>query len=210
MTSRPLPTGANPPPSDLPPGARRSHALENVSAYLRAHQELQVLDFGGINQPNLDFVTGLGHRIYGENLMLAFDYFFSQQEVASRQFAPERVEQFLDQTFDFEDQSCDAAFLWDTLQFLPPNIAQGVLGRLYRVLAPDSLLMAFFHPENSGPAAPHVCRILDDRNLQLTPRQHVRAIVPFSTRSIERFFQQFQSVKFFLTRENLQEVIARR
>ncbi|HEY3444402.1 MAG TPA: class I SAM-dependent methyltransferase [Paludibaculum sp.] len=210
MTSRPLPTGANPPPSDLPPGARRSHALENLSGYLRAHQGLQVLDFGGINQPNLEFVTGLGHRIYGENLMLAYDYFFSQQEVASRQFAPERIEQFLDRTFDFEDQSCDAALIWDTLQFLPPNIAQAVLGRLYRVLAPDSLLMAFFHPENSGPAAPHVCRILDNRNLQLTPRPHARTIVPFSTRSIEKFFQQFKSVKFFLTRENLQEVIARR
>jgi hypothetical protein len=210
MTSRPLPTGANPAPSELPPGGRRSHALENVSGYLHARQELQVLDFGGINQQNLEFVTGLGHRLYAENLMLAFDYFFSQQEVASQKFAPERVVQFLDQTFDFEDQSCDAVFLWDTLQFLPLQIAEGVLARLYRVLAPDALLMAFFHPENSGPAAPHVCRILDARHLQLSPRAHVRPVVPFSTRSIERFFQQFRSLKFFLTRENLQEVIARR
>ena len=210
MTSRPLPTGVNPAPSDLPPGGRRSHALQSISAYLHAHQELQVLDFGGINQANLEFVTGLGHRIYGENLMLAFDYFFSQQEIATRQFAPDRVEQFLDQTFDFEDQSCDVVFVWDTLQFLPPQIAQGVLERLYRVLSPDALLMAFFHPENSGPAAPHACRILDARHLQLTAKPHVRPIVPFSTRSIEKFFQQFRSVKFFLTRENLQEVIARR
>lgn len=210
MTSSPPPTGTNPASSELPPGARRSHALESIGSYLHTLLELQVLDFGGINQQNLDFVTALGHRIYGENLMLAFDYFFSQQEVASGQFAPERIEQFLDQTFDFEDQSCDAAFIWDTLQFLPSQIAQGVLGRLHRVLAPDALLMAFFHPESSRSAAPHICRILDARHLQLTPRAHLRPIVPFNTRSIERFFQQFQSVKFFLTRENLQEVIARR
>ena len=210
MTFRPPPAGANPPPSDLPPGARRSNALDSMSGYLNSLLQLQVLDFGGINQPNLDFINGLGHRIYGENLMLAFDYFFSQQEVASRQFAPARVEQFLDQTFDFEDQSCDAAFVWDTLQFLPPEVAQRVLARLYRVLAPDALVLAFFHPENSGPVAPHVCRILNGQYLQMTPKAHVRPIVPFSTRSIEKFFQQFQSVKFFLTRENLQEVIARR
>lgn len=210
MTSRPLPTGTNPALSELPPGARRSHALDNVSGYLRSLPQLQVLDFGGINQPNLEYVTSLGHRIYGENLMLAYDYFFSQQEIASRQFAPERIRQFLDQTFDFEDQSCHAAFVWDVLQFLPPRIADGVLGRLHRVLAPDALLLAFFHPENTGAAAPHVCRILDSRHLQLTPRPHSRPIVPFNTRSIEQFFQQFQSVKFFLTRENLQEVIAKR
>ena len=210
MTTRPLPTGTHPASAEMPPGARRSHALENISGYLRSLPELQVLDFGGINQSNLDFVTGLGHRIYGENLMLAYDYYFSQQEVASGKFAPERIEQFLDQTFDFEDQSCDAAFVWDSLQFLPAQISQGVLTRLYRVLAPDALLMAFFHPENSGAAAPHICRILDARHLQLTPRPHFRPAVPFNTRSIERFFQQFQSVKFFLTRENLQEVIARR
>lgn len=210
MTSRPPPSGMNPPPSELPPGARRSHALENISEFLRSYPGLQVYDFGGINQPNLDFVTSLGHRIYGENLMLAFDYFFSQQEVASRQFAPERIEQFLDQTFDFEDQSGDVAFVWDTLQFLPPQIAEGVLVRLHRALVPDALLMAFFHPDNSGPTAQQTCRILDGRHLQLSPRPHARPIVPFSTRSIENFFQQFQSVKFFLTRENVQEVIAKR
>ncbi len=210
MTSRALPTGTNLASSELPPGGRRSHALENISSYLRSMHDLQILDFGGINQQNLDFITSFGHRIYGENLMLAFDYFFSQQEVASRQIAPERIEQFLDQTFDFEDQSCDAAFIWDALQFVPPGVSQGILNRLHRALAPDALLMAFFHPENSGPAAPHICRILDARHLQLTPRPFVRPIVPFSTRSIEKFFHQFQSVKFFLTRENLQEVIARR
>ena len=210
MSSRPLPPGTNPAPSDLPPGARRSHALENISACLHATPGLQVFDFGGINQPNLDYVTSLGHRIYAENLMLAFDYYFSQQEVASRQFAPERIEQFLDQTFDFDDQSGDVAFVWDTLQFLPPQIAEGVLVRLHRALAPDALVMAFFHPDNAGPAAPQVCRILDDRHLQLSARPHTRPIVPFSTRSIENFFQQFQSVKFFLTRENVQEVIAKR
>ncbi len=210
MTASSLPAGPQPPSPELPPGARRSHALENISAFLHARPDLQVLDFGGINQQNLDFVTGLGHRIYGENLMLAFDYFFSPQEINSRQFTPERIEQFLDQTFDFNDQSCDAAFVWDTLQFLPPAISHGVLLRLHRVLTPNALLLAFFHPENSGPAAPHICRILDARHLQLSARSGARPLVPFSTRSIEKFFQPFQSVKFFLTRENFQEVIARR
>lgn len=215
MTSRTSPPGPKPSlPTPPPEGARRSHALEAISAHFSSHESLHVLDLGGINQANLDFVTGFGHRLYAEDLVRSFDGFFSPGEISSGQFTEGRITSFLDQTFDFPDQSCDAAFVWDALQFLPSTLAQAVLDRLHRVLAPDSLLLACFHPDSSTPdtlaACPHSCRILDTRHLLLVPRPARRPIQPFNTRAIERFFHRFQSVKFFLTRENLQEVIARR
>ncbi len=46
--------------------------------------------------------------------------------------------------------------------------------------------------------------------LHLAQREMRRPVQLFNNRAIERLFQQFQSVKFFLARDNLREVIVRR
>jgi hypothetical protein len=211
MSSRPqppqLPSRAPAPPQ----GARRSHALAALTRYLESQESLQVIDLGGINQANLDYVTGMGHRLYAEDLLRAYDTFFTDEERNSRVLEQPRIEEFLDHVLDFADQTADAALVWDTLQFLPAPLSQAILDRLFRILAPEAAVLAFFHPEGGQPlTSPHVCRILDGQTMTLTPRQVQRPTEPFNTRSIERFFQRFSAVKFFLTRENLQEVIARR
>ncbi len=212
MSSRPQPPGSGAPTgSEVSPGGRRSYALESLSHRLDSLEGLQILDLGGINQSNLDYITGMGHRLYSEDLLRAYDSFFTLEEIQSRRLEDDRIEAFVNETLDFPDQSTDGALLWDTLQFLPPALSQAVLDRVFRILAPDSLVLALFHPETVGPAAaPYQCRILNRGQLLVAPRPARRPIEPFSTRSIERFFRRFQTVKFFLTRENLQEVIARR
>jgi len=212
MISRPLPPGAGAPPAqDATPGGRRSYALESMSQWLHSQERLQILDFGGINQHNLDYVTGLGHRLYSDDLLLSYECFFTAEERRTQQFDSARMEDFLDQTLDFPDQSADGALLWDTLQFLPGPLGQAVLDRVHRVLAPDSLVLALFHAESAGPEAiQQCCRILDERQLMVAPRGHRRPIVTFTPRGIEKFFRRFQALKFFLTRDNLQEIIARR
>ena len=212
MSSRPIPPGAGAPSAqDATPGGRRSYALESMSHWLTSQQHLQILDFGGLNQHNLDYVTGLGHRLYADNLLRAYDSFFTAEERQSQQFASNRLEVFLEDTLDFPDQSVDGALLWDTLQFLPLPLAQAVLDRIHRVLAPDALVLALFHAESVGPAAVQQnCRILDARHIQVAPRSAPRAITSFTPRSIEKFFRRFQALKFFLTRDNLQEIVARR
>lgn len=212
MSSRPLPPGAGAPPAqDATPGGRRSYALESMSQWLGGQERLQILDLGGLNQQNLDYVTGMGHRLYAEDLLQAYDWFFSPEERQAQQFSEPRIEAFLDETLDFPDQSADGALLWDTLQFLPAPLGHAVLERIHRVLAPDSLVLALFHAESVGPTAlQQNCRILDRRQILVAPRGAHRPIVTFNARSIEKFFRRFQALKFFLTRDNLQEVIARR
>jgi hypothetical protein len=46
--------------------------------------------------------------------------------------------------------------------------------------------------------------------MSLTPRNQVRPVQYFNNRSLEKLFQKFNSVKFFLTRDHLREVIVRR
>lgn len=212
MSSRPTPPGAGAPPAqNAAPAGRRSYALESFSQWLGSQERLQILDFGGLNQQNLDYITGLGHRLYAERLLDTYDSFFTAAERQAQQFSAHRVEEFLDATLEFPDQSVDGALLWDTLQFLPLSLSQAVLDRLHRVLAPDALLLALFHAESVGPeACQQSCRIMDARHVLIAPRGSRRPLVAFNARSIEKFFRRFQALKFFLTRDNLQEIVARR
>lgn len=194
----------------LPEGARRSHALEQFTAALARSAPIQILDLGGINQDNLDFLAGQGHRLYAENLIRAADATFP---AAAKDAVPDEraLEDFLQQTFPFPNSAAGAALVWDQLQFLAPPLAEAVVARLHRILAPDAPLLAFFHPDTtSHAAAPFVCRIVDDRHLTLRPRTAPRPFQAFTPRTIERLFQNFHSIKFFMTRESIQEVIARR
>jgi hypothetical protein len=211
MTSRPSSHASAAAPAPIAPeGGRRSHALESVTSFLHSNEGLQILDWGGINQCNLDFVTGLGHRLYSEDLLRTAEAFFTREEMASGTVEPARIEEFLEVTLSFADQSSDCALLWDCLQFLPPCAASAFVERLFRVLAPDSLVLAFFHHEPGQTGIPHACRILDTRHLKLSPRTAPRPIHAYNTRAIEKFFHRYQSVKFFLTRDNTQEVVVRR
>jgi hypothetical protein len=185
--------------------------LESFGQWLSGQERLQIVDLGGLNQQNLDFVTGFGHRLYAENLLDSYDAFFTDAERQSQEFGAARMEQFLDATLDFPDQSVDGALLWDTLQFLPAALAQAMLDRLHRALAPDALLLALFHAESVGPSAcQQICRIMDARHVMVGSRGARRTLVAFNARSIEKFFRRFQALKFFLTRDNLQEIVARR
>jgi hypothetical protein len=197
------------PPAAPDPG-RRSYALERFTTSLAPHPGLHLFDFGGANQANLDFLTAPGHRVYFEDLLLSVDYFFSPAE---RDTAPsaDRIQRFLAAGYSFSDQSADGVLVWDTLQYIPTPLAEAFVQNLFRVLVPDACLLALFSPEgHAAPTPPLRCRILDPRSLSLEPRPTPRALSPFSNRAIERLFSRFSEVKFFLTRENIREVIVRR
>ncbi len=99
---------------------------------------------------------------------------------------------------------------WDRLQFVPEAAAVALRERIHRIMTPGGLLLALFHAEPAAAAPPLACRITDGRHLQVAAAGAPRPIRPFHTRMIERFFLNFESLKFYLTRENLQEVIVRR
>lgn len=198
-------------PGALPRGARRSPAFERIATHFSSQSSMHVLDLGGINQPNLDFITGLGHRLYADDILHSFAAFFSAEELAERHFPHDRIAAFLDSAIDLPDQSVGGALVWDTLQFLPPAVSEALLERLFRVLAPESLVLAYFLPEAGDlSAVRQAWRILDGKLLQMLPRGPARPIQVHNARSIEKLFHRFHSVKFFMTRDSIQEVAVRR
>jgi len=190
------------------PLTRQSRGLEQFFFNVRDIVGLSILDCAGANQDNLDFLINLGHKVYSQDLVRNLDDCF--QDLAE-QTNPGRIEYFLKQNLDYPPQSIDGALLWDSLQFMSPALLNAVVERLYDVMRPESYLLAFFTAtEKMTDVASHSFRIADNKTIVLTERGIRPAGQVFNNRSLEKLFSKFESVKFFLTRESLREVIVRR
>jgi len=189
---------------------RRSQALHGLARHLESNPGLQVVDLGGLNQQNLDFVTALGHRLYAEDLMSSYEWFFSPAERSEGSAEAKRIDSFIDSTIGLAGGSVGAVLAWDRLQFLFPAATDALDERLKFVMAPGALLLAMFHPEQISTAAHLSCRITDEAYLTATPKPPARQVGKYNARAIERLFSGFGGVKFYMTRDSLQEVLIRR
>ncbi len=191
---------------------RHSPGLEQFFASLAGQGPTSILDLAGASQANVSFITGLGHRIYSDHILRALDTAFGDgPDFLANQADPSRVEQFMANTLDFPVSSLGGALLWDTLQFLSPGLLQLTLDQLFHILEPGSSMLAYFHTDERATTVPlHSYRIADQRTVQLTSTGIRRQAQYFNNRALEKVFQRFNSVKFFLTRDHLREVIVRR
>jgi SAM-dependent methyltransferase len=198
--------------AQAPPQTRASHGLEQFFTSIQGEQNLSILDFASASQDNINFITALGHRIYSNDTIHAMDEIFGVDGAfATNQSDPKLATRFLEETLAFNEQSFDGALLWDTLQFLTPPLLEQTVEQLYRVLRPGSFLLAFFHAEEKMAAAPvYSYRIAGPKTISLSARGGARPAQYFNNRGLEKLFQKYQSVKFFLTRDHLREVIVRR
>lgn len=179
---------------------------------------MSILDFAGASQATIGFITGYGHRLYSDDFVHQLDHTFaaSGNQKASSDFFenqanPLLVADFLASALNFPDDSYDGALVWDSLQFLASPLLQTVVAKLHRVLRPGANLLALFHTEERIETIPtYAYRIHDHRTIQMLSRSQRRPAQVFNNRSLEKLFQDFHSVKFFLTRDRLREVIVRR
>jgi hypothetical protein len=212
LKDQPSTFGSNAVTPEAPPASssyeRHSHGLEQFSGPLHGHPGLRVLDLGGATQANVAFITDLGHKIYSDAFLRALDTsaFASGEGPSSAE-----TDRFLDQTLDFPEAYFDGILLWDALEFLPPAILKATVDRLFKIVKPGAYLLVFFHAEEKAASVPvYSYRISSASTLHLAHREMRRPVQRFNNRGVERLFQRFQSVKFFLARDNLREVVVRR
>ncbi len=189
---------------------RSSRGLEQFFGHIRGEAGLSLLDLGGADQQNIDFITSLGHRVTTQSFLQTLDETFGSEEL-SEQANVGRIEYFLDQALNFPEYNFDGVLVWDVLQYLSPPLLNATLDRLYRTLRPGSYLLAFFHANDKIADVP-ACHfsIQDSSTLLLSQHGTRRQAQSFNNRNLEKLFVNFESVKFFLTRESLREVIVRR
>lgn len=189
---------------------RHSRGMEQFFAYIRDQSGLKILDLAGASQDNLSFLTSLGHRVSTQNFIRSFDETFGTED-AQDQGSVNLINYFLTQNLDFQEDSFDGVLLWDVLQYLPPAVLTATVDRLARIVRPRSYMLAFFNADDKTTTVPSTTfRIQDCKNLMLSQRGTRKQAQQFNNRSLEKLFSQFDSVKFFLTRENLREVIIKR
>jgi hypothetical protein len=194
--------------SEASVSTRPSRGLEEFFTHIRDTTGLTILDLGGANQQNVSFITGLGHRLYSENFVQILQETFGADD--PEQSNPGHIDYFLKQTLDYEPGYFDGVLIWDTLEYLSPALLTAVIERLHRIVRAKSYMLAFFHADAKLETVPcYTFRIQDVKTLELTQYGMRRPAQLHNNRSVEKLFTKFESVKFFLTREQLREVIVK-
>ena len=172
---------------------------------------LKILDLAGASQSTISFVTGQGHSLYSEDFMLQLEECFGEGDFYENQADPGNADRFLQATLDFSPGDFDGALVWDVLENLGPSLLARVVARLHSILRPGASLLSLFHAEEQKAPLPSVSyRIQDRRTILMIPRGARHPIQFFNNRNLEKLFRDFESVKFFLTRDALREVIVKR
>ncbi len=187
---------------------RPSRGLEEFFTYIRGQSGLTILDLGGATQQNVSFITNLGHRLYSEDFLSILHETFGED--AEQQSNPGQIEYFLRQALDYPEGHFDGVLVWDVLEYLSPALLTAVIERLYKIVRPKSYLLAFFHSDDKQESVPYYTfRIQEVNALQVAQSGSRRPAQLFNNRSLEKLFTRYESVKFFLTRERLREVIVK-
>ncbi len=188
---------------------RASRGLEEFFSYIRGQSGLTILDLGGATQQNVSFITNLGHRLYSEDFLQILNETFGSTDTVD-QSNPGRIEYFLRQALDYPEEQFDGVLIWDVLEYLEPSLLAAVIERMRKIVRRKSYLLAFFHSDDKLDAVPfYTFRIQEINALQVSQLGLRRPTQLFNNRSLEKLFGEFESVKFFLTRERLREVIVK-
>jgi hypothetical protein len=124
------------------------------------------------------------------------------------------LNRFLAENLTYEGPLFDAVLCWDVADYLPEPMVKPMIDRICSLMKPGGLLLAFFHTRDAGPEAPHYRYHLagnDVLDLQPTSGKSggpgFRLQRVFNNRHIENLFHDYASIKFFLARDHVREVL---
>jgi SAM-dependent methyltransferase len=167
-----------------------------------------VLDLGPTSSSNLQFITGLGHKAYNDDVLAAANDSRFLVEGAEPGTKSLDVARFLAEELTYEPESFDAVLMWDVCDYLPEPLVKPVVERIYRITKPRGALLAFFHTRDAGAEAPYYrYHIQNETTLELREGPHFQLQRVFQNRHIENLFREYTSIKFFLGKQNIREVL---
>ena len=200
---------------------RRSSGLRELARLLQSDEPLCVLDLGSTSAANIRYLTERGHKIYSEDLLEAS----TDPDLVTKDQDGQRSldqKQFFSENLAYTAAKFDLVFCWNLADYLDESLVKPVVARLWSVMKPGAMLLAFFHTREAGPDAPcyryhivstdtlemqHVQAQRDLRKGAAGNERSFRLQRVFNNRHIENLFRDFTSIKFFLTRDNVREVL---
>ncbi len=202
---------------------RRSSSMGQLVKELDSEEALCVLDLGSTSPANIRYCTERGHKIYSDDLLVSSTdpSLVTKDETGKTILDSKR---FLEENLVYPAAQFDIVLCWNLADYLDESLVKPVVGRLWSLLKPGGSLLAFFHTQEAGPDAPcyryHIVGA-DTLEMQLidlrsdTKKGATRNSSPnnfrlqrvFNNRNIENLFRDFASLKFFLARDNVREVL---
>lgn len=186
---------------------RRSTGFSEFIKWMAREEGLSILDLGSTSPANITYFIGLGHRFHQEDLLrLAFDK--SLLVPNGEGGTAIDVERFLDENLRFQRQEFDAVMFWDLADYLPEPLVKPVIERIHIGMKPSAILFSFFHTKDAGAGAPfYRYNIASQDTLEMKPAAPYKLQRVFNNRHVEILFRDFNSIKFFLGRDNIREVL---
>jgi SAM-dependent methyltransferase len=205
---------------------RRSSGFGELQRHLKAQDGLCVLDLGSTSPTNIRFFTELGHKFYSEDLLIASaDATLNIKDEQGKFSLDSR--RFLAENLEYPAAHFDVVLCWNFADYMDESLVKPVVGRIWSVMKPGGMLLAFFHTQDAGPDAPcyryHIgendlleMQLIDSkREVRRGPTGAVHTAAGgvfrlqrvFNNRHIENLFRDFASIKFFLARDNMREVL---
>ena len=195
---------------------RHSSGWGQLLQRMRTEESLRVLDIGPTSSGNINFITALGHSIYLANLVedaAKKDWIIPQEDGALGRFD---VERFLAAHLDFSGRGFDLVLFWDTADFLPEELLGPVLDRIHEVMTPGGQMLAMFHaqPGSSGTGVVKAdfnrYHLTDASAVEVQRAGEYPLLQSYTNRQIERLFAAFKGFHFFLSKDNMREVLITR
>jgi SAM-dependent methyltransferase len=185
---------------------RSSSGLKEFSKHIGPEEPRVILDLGPTSPTNLMRLTGMGHKVYNEDLLTAsLDPRYIVKKEGKAELSPQ---DFFADSLVFDEASLDAVLAWDLPDYLPEALVKPMVDRLHRALRPGGVLLGFFHTREAGSEAPyHRYHITGAETLDVQVVERFKLARVFNNRHIENLFHDFKSVKFFLARDHFREVL---
>lgn len=195
---------------EIVPGQKVSRRSTGFNEFIRAisrEEGLKILDLGSTSPANITFMTGLGHRFHQEDVLrLASDKSLVIPNGDGGTTID--VERFLRENLNFGREEFDAVMFWDLADFLVEPLVKPLIERIHVAMKPGGIMLAFFHTKDAGPDAPfYRYNIAAKDTLELQPVRAFRLQRVFNNRHVENLFRDYSSIKFFLGRDNIREVL---
>ncbi len=199
--------------------------MAELARILTCPDTLCVLDIGSTSATNIRYLTELGHKPYSEDLLDASTdpSLMVRNELGQTTLDDKR---FLSENLTYPAAQFDVVMCWNLADYMDETLVRPVVARLWSALKPGGALLAFFHTQEAGIDAPcyryhivspdtlemqHIEARQDQRKGPIGSTQNApnafRLQRVFNNRHIENLFRDFGSIKFFLTRDNIREVL---
>ena len=192
--------------------------MAEVSRLLKSEDPLCVFDIGATSASNIRFFTERGHKIYSQDLLEAStDPAFATHDEQGKPSIDSK--KFLEENLGYPNAQFDIVFCWNLADYMEETLVKPVVARLWSMMKPGGMLLAFFHTREAGPDAPyyryhitgtdvlemHALNAKRDHRRELPHNFALQRV--FNNRHIENLFRDYASIKFFLSRDNIREVL---